>query len=134
MTNQNATGMTYDATGVNYALLDRGKRSAQELCRETLSNPASRGVRVVPWSLGESVSLVRSGRHYLGHVTEGLGTKNLVADALAEQLRIVQGAEASVESGYFSIGICAAATMLNDLITLGILPVSLQIRRLEGCL
>jgi phosphoribosylformylglycinamidine cyclo-ligase len=72
---------------------------------------------------GESAYLLETPDSYLAHVEEGLGTKNLVADAM---LRL------SGESHYASIGIDTVATIANDMITTGALPVSIAMHVAVG--
>jgi phosphoribosylformylglycinamidine cyclo-ligase len=61
--------------------------------------------------------------HYLAHVEEGLGTKNLVADAM--QL-------ATGRTFYREIAIDTVATIVNDLITCGALPMSIAMHAAVG--
>ncbi len=108
--------MTYASVGVVYGDMDPFKILAQRLARQTNRNVVRRGRTPVEWTRGESVFVYQdtnSGRYY-GHVEEGLGTKNLVADALAEEL----GGAAY----YDYIAKDTVAMIVNDLITLGILP------------
>jgi phosphoribosylformylglycinamidine cyclo-ligase len=72
---------------------------------------------------GESSYLLEAADHYQAHVEEGLGTKNLVADAM---LRLAN------QSFYRNIGIDTVATMVNDLITCGALPVSVAMHAAVG--
>jgi phosphoribosylformylglycinamidine cyclo-ligase len=67
---------------------------------------------------GESAYLIETDDSYLAHVEEGLGTKNLVADAMLTL---------SGKSYYANIGIDTVATIVNDLITTGALPISVAI-------
>jgi phosphoribosylformylglycinamidine cyclo-ligase len=64
---------------------------------------------------GESAYLLETDTGYLAHVEEGLGTKNLVADAMLQL---------TGRSYYANIGIDTVATIVNDMITTGALPVS----------
>src|SRR3989344_7185921 len=74
--------MTYAGVGVDYNANDFFKRKAQEGASATDLNIGSLGYKVVEWSRGESAFLLEAADHYLAHVEEGLGTKNLVADAM----------------------------------------------------
>ena len=81
--------MTYAGTGVNYDVMDPFKRAAQLAARTTTNNIErwDRGGSLpdfceVEASRGESVYLIETPHNYLAHVEEGLGTKNLVADAM----------------------------------------------------
>jgi phosphoribosylformylglycinamidine cyclo-ligase len=59
----------------------------------------------------------------LAHVEEGLGTKNLVADAMLDLAE---------ESYYANIGIDTVATIVNDLITTGATPISVAMHAAVG--
>ena len=116
-------GLSYEQAGVNYDRLDAFKRACQHaaatttgaLPRHGLSEPAS--VR------GESAYLMEGPDEYLAHVEEGLGTKNLVADAM-EAL--------TGRSFYANIGVDTVATIVNDLVTTGALPVSVAMHAAVG--
>jgi len=72
---------------------------------------------------GESAYLIEADDHFLAHVEEGLGTKNLVADAV----QAVTG-----RCAYREIGIDTVATIVNDLVTCGALPVSVAMHAAVG--
>ena len=74
--------MTYAAAGVDYEAMDPFKRLAQRAARETAKNILRLGFSEVEMSRGESAYLMDAGDHYVAHVEEGLGTKDLVADAI----------------------------------------------------
>lgn len=107
--------LSYEAAGVKYDTLDAFKRACQQQARTTtgalrelnLSEPAS--IR------GESAYLIEAADQYLAHVEEGLGTKNLVADAMQKL---------TGKCYYHAIAIDTVATIVNDLITCGALPIS----------
>jgi phosphoribosylformylglycinamidine cyclo-ligase len=103
--------------GVDYTKLDPFKVLAQRMAAETDGNLPSR-FRVLPWSRGESAFLVadQEANCIHGSTIEGLGTKNLVAED--RDLRDAAGAIRFYES----IGIDNVAMAVNDLITLGVLP------------
>lgn len=107
--------MTYAGTGVDYEAMDPFKRLAQLAARETAGNIRRFGFSEVEMSRGESAYLIETPDCYLAHVEEGLGTKNLVADAM---YRLTE------KSYYDQIAQCAAAAIFNDIITLGALPLS----------
>src|SRR6185312_10590444 len=71
----------------------------------------------------ESAYLIETPDEYLAHVEEGLGTKNLIADAM---LRLTGN------SFYRNIGIDTVATIVNDLITTGALPISVAMHAAVG--
>ena len=98
--------MTYAASGVDYDPLDAFKRACQREAATTRGPLAEVG-----GTRGESAYLVDLGDGtLLGHVEEGLGTKNLVADALGDPAL------------YFNVGVDTVATIANDLITVGCPP------------
>ncbi len=61
--------------------------------------------------------------HYLAHVEEGLGTKNLVADAVYAQ---------TGQCFYREIAIDTVATIVNDLVTCGARPISVAMHAAVG--
>lgn len=107
----------YARAGVNYSTIDSGKLRAQHSALSTAETLASRGFREVSASRGESAYVIDLGDRYLSTVTEALGTKNLVADAT----RPITG-----RTYYDAIARDTAATILNDLATLGGHPLSLM--------
>lgn len=107
--------LSYESSGVRYDQLDAFKRACQRAARTTAPLLAAHGYREPAETRGESAYLVEGDDHYLAHVEEGLGTKNLVADAVYA---------ATGRSFYAGIGIDTVATIVNDLITCGALPVS----------
>jgi phosphoribosylformylglycinamidine cyclo-ligase len=106
----------YAAAGVDYDKLDRGKRLAQAEALATATSLAARGYAELPETRGESAYVVDIGDAYLSSVTEALGTKNLIADAV----RPLTG-----RSHYDTIAEDTVATILNDLATVGGVPLSL---------
>jgi phosphoribosylformylglycinamidine cyclo-ligase len=84
---------------------------------------ADHGYREPPEVRGESAYLIEAKDHYLAHVEEGLGTKNLAADA-AEA--------AGGRCFYREIGIDTVATIVNDLVTCGALPISVAMHAAVG--
>lgn len=117
------SGLTYESTGVDYTPLDAFKRACQQsagttvgcLERHHLTEPAN--IR------GESAYLLEAADRFLAHVEEGLGTKNLIADAM----RKLTG-----KSFYRNIAIDTVATIVNDLVTLGALPISVAMHAAVG--
>ena len=105
----------YAAAGVDYDLLDPGKRLAQDAARATADHLARHELSEVAGTRGESAYVVDAGPFYLATLTEGLGTKNLVADAV----RPLTG-----RTHYDQIARDAVATILNDLATVGAAPVA----------
>jgi phosphoribosylformylglycinamidine cyclo-ligase len=118
-----AAGMNYEQSGVNYDRLDAFKRACQQAAATTSGALASHGMSEPAAIRGESAYLIEMPSEFLAHVEEGLGTKNLVADAM----RQLTG-----RSYYRNIGTDTVATMVNDLITTGALPVSVAMHAAVG--
>lgn len=115
--------MTYAGVGVDYEAMDPFKRLAQLAGRETAKNILRLGFSEVEMSRGESAYLMDAGDHYVAHVEEGLGTKDLVADAMYRS---------TAKSYYDRIAQCTVAMIVNDMITLGALPLSVAMHLAVG--
>lgn len=115
--------MTYADSGVEYGVLDRFKREAQQAARGTAEQLLRFGFTEVGFSRGESVYLIETPYNFLAHVEEGLGTKSLVADAMYELTGRLY---------YDSIAQDTVAMIVNDMITLGALPVSVAMHLAVG--
>ncbi len=118
--------MTYASTGVNYDVMDPFKRMAQLAGRETAGNITRLNggeFREFEPSRGESAYVIEAAESYLAHVEEGLGTKNLVADAMYTL---------TGKSYYDQIAQCTVAMIVNDLVTLGALPLSVAMHLAVG--
>ncbi len=102
---------SYQEAGVNYDQLDALKRFAQMAARETDGNLPP-GISGVADSRGESAFVIDVGPFYLATVQEGLGTKNLIAEALGTP----------EETHFDKIGRDTVAMIVNDLITVGARP------------
>jgi phosphoribosylformylglycinamidine cyclo-ligase len=117
------TGLTYHASGVDYDLLDAFKRECQRAASTTRGALARHGLNEPAAIRGESAYLIELPDGYLAHVEEGLGTKNLVADAM----------QAATGTCYYrAIGIDTVATIANDLITSGARPVAIAMHAAVG--
>ena len=119
-------GMTYAGVGVDYDAMDPFKRMAQIAGRETAPNINRLNggeFRELEMSRGESVYLIETPNEYLAHVEEGLGTKNLVADTMYKL---------TGKSYYDNIAQCTVAMIVNDMITLGALPLSVAMHLAVG--
>jgi phosphoribosylformylglycinamidine cyclo-ligase len=121
-------GLTYAATGVSYADMDPFKVKCQQRAVKTSQNAKRFGLEFVESSRGESVQLLReyvrdNAHKYIGHVEEGLGTKNLVADAMQK----ITG-----KCYYNQIAQDTVAMIVNDMVTLAIMPVSLAMHLAVG--
>ena len=123
MAQSDATVLTYDASGVNYDLLDAFKRACQREAAGTARNLPKHGLSEPPGVRGQSAYLIETPDEYWAHVEEGLGTKNLVADAMAR----IAG-----RTFYRQIGIDTVATIVNDLVTTGAAPVCVAMHAAVG--
>lgn len=110
------SGLNYEQAGVRYDRLDAFKRACQQAAATTTGALAAHGLTEPKSIRGESAYLIETPDEFLAHVEEGLGTKNVVADAMAKL---------TGKSFYRNIGIDTVATMVNDLITTGALPISI---------
>ncbi len=108
--------LTYKQSGVNYAVVDSLKRMAQAAGKQTDKNIFGTGFSVFAASRGESASVIEQDNQYLAFVQEGLGTKNLVADAMYE----ITG-----KTYYDAIAQDTIAMIINDLISVGARPIEL---------
>lgn len=115
--------LSYESSGVRYDQLDAFKRACQRAARTTAGLLADHGYAEPATTRGESAYLIEAGDHYLAHVEEGLGTKNLVADAVYA---------ATGKCYYREIAIDTVATIVNDLITCGALPISVAMHAAVG--
>ncbi len=118
--------MTYSGVGVDYDAMDPFKRMAQLAARETAGNITRLNdgeFREFEASRGESAYLIEAAKSYLAHVEEGLGTKNLVADAMYQL---------TGKSYYDQIAQDCVAMIVNDMITVGALPLSVAMHLAVG--
>jgi phosphoribosylformylglycinamidine cyclo-ligase len=116
-------GLSYERSGVDYGPLDAFKRACQRAAAGTVDALRSHHLSEPAGIRGESAYLLETPDEYLAHVEEGLGTKNLVADAMAALGR----------GGFYrNVGIDTVATMVNDLITVGALPISIAMHAAVG--
>lgn len=115
--------LSYEASGVRYDQLDAFKRACQRAARTTAGLLREHGYAEPATTRGESAYLIEAADHFLAHVEEGLGTKNLVADAVAA---------ATGRTFYREVAIDTVATIVNDLITCGALPISVAMHAAVG--
>jgi phosphoribosylformylglycinamidine cyclo-ligase len=116
--------LTYAASGVDYDSLDAFKRHCQGAAAQTGSFLTRYGMKEWAGTRGESAFLIETPGGIIAHVEEGLGTKNLVADAM---LPGKNGFEP-----YFPIGIDVVAAIVNDMITVGAVPTALAMHVAVG--
>ncbi len=115
--------LSYGSSGVDYDQLDAFKRACQRAAKSTAGALADHGYAEPAGIRGESAYLIEAADHFLAHVEEGLGTKNLVADAVYAE---------SGANFYREIAIDTVATIVNDLVTCGALPVSVAMHAAVG--
>jgi len=111
------TPLDYASAGVRYDLLDALKVHAQRAAQATARQLAVHGVRELERSRGESAYVLDLGGLLIASVTECLGTKVLVADAVRAS---------SGRTHYDTIAQDAVAMAVNDLITVGATPLAVQ--------
>lgn len=109
--------LTYAQVGDNYDTKDPVKKIAQAAAATTAKNLTHHGFAEVPASRGESAYVWQQGRTLMASVVEGLGTKNLVADAM----RTITG-----KTYYDVIGHDTVATIINDLVSVGATPLTVH--------
>ena len=110
MVNQNA----YRQSGVDYEVLDRVKREAISLASATAPLAALSGATEFSSSRGCSAYVIKVGDVTLATVVEGLGTKSIVADQFLDITGV---------SRYADIAQDAVASIVNDVISVGAIPV-----------
>jgi phosphoribosylformylglycinamidine cyclo-ligase len=103
---------TYAQSGVNYQQIDPIKVLAQQQAQQTASNLTTQGMHEISASRGESAYVWEEADAYRALVVEGLGTKNLVADAMRSKSKTY----------YDQIAQDTVAMIVNDLIVVGALP------------
>ncbi len=133
--------LTYEDAGVDYDRIDPLKVLAQRAARTTGANLGSAGAREVPASRGESAYVVDIGDAYIASITECLGTKALVADAVREvsgrtrydhiaqdTIALVADVvrEVSGRTWYDHVAQDTIATAVNDIVTVGARPLSIH--------
>lgn len=109
--------LSYSQSGVDYELIDPLKVAAQRAAAATAPQLQSHGFSEVQASRGESAYVVDVGPFYLASIVECLGSKALVADAMAQL---------TGRSYYDAIAQDTIAMAINDLITVGATPLVVQ--------
>ena len=105
--------LSYSGSGVDYGSLDPAKLLAQRAAASTAGALARFGLAEVPGSRGESAYVWEEPDAYRAFVIEGLGTKNLVADAM----RAVTGT-----TYYDAVARDTVAMIVNDVLVVGAEP------------
>src|SRR3990167_5625377 len=117
---------------VNYSDLDPFKIAAQQAAATTSRNLEEYfGYHFLEESRGESDCVWYENERYQAMVAEGLGTKNLVADRLFEEIKTASQnlsaianvvGENSAKTHYDAIAQDTVAMVVNDLIVVGAMP------------
>ena len=115
------TELNYKNAGVDYAKIDPLKVLAQGAAADTARNLTPHGFSEVTASRGESAYVVDCGDFYLASITECLGTKALVADAMR-----ALPANSAGRTYYDQIAQDTLAMAINDIITVGATPISVH--------
>ena len=104
----------YQASGVDYSVLDRVKHDAVARAAATGHLLESHGGREIVGSRGSSAYVFELGGLTLALVVEGLGTKALIAE---------EWLQTTGQSRFRDIAIDAVAAIVNDVISVGANPV-----------
>jgi len=107
----------YSSAGVDYHRIDALKIRAQQAALSTARHLAARGHHELERSRGESAYVIEAGGILIASVTECLGTKSLVADAV----RPISG-----RTHYDTLAQDTIAMAVNDLVTVGATPLAVQ--------
>lgn len=110
--------ITYAQVGDNYDTKDPIKKLTQTAAKQTALNLKKHGFEEISDSRGESAFVWQQGNVLMASVIEGLGTKNLIADAM----RKIADPEQSRRTYYDVVGWDTVATIINDLATVGAKP------------
>ncbi|HEY7223041.1 MAG TPA: AIR synthase-related protein [Micromonosporaceae bacterium] len=110
-------GGVYESAGVDYDLLDAGKRHSLAQALLTSGLAASRGARALDASRGEPAFLFALGGRHLAMVLECLGTKSVIARQYQELTGV---------NRFDWVGIDTVAAVVNDLICVGALPLTVN--------
>jgi phosphoribosylformylglycinamidine cyclo-ligase len=109
--------ISYGSVGVDYDLLDAGKRHSIAAALLTSGLAARRGAYPIDESRGEPAFLIRLGDAHLALVLECLGTKSVIARQYQELTGI---------NRFDWVGIDTVAAVVNDLICVGALPLTVN--------
>jgi len=106
---------------------DLFKKGFIDLLQKTVKSLSALGLGIVPESLGEPATLIdfKADDFYLAFKTDGVGTKSLIADTMAKEIR-KNRKNIPVSRLYAGLGIDLIASNVNDLICLGAKPIALS--------
>ena len=116
-TGSNGGTVSYESAGVDYELLDAGKRHSLAQALLTSGLAAPRGAHAVDASRGEPAFLFQVGDTHLAMVLECLGTKSVIARQYQELTGV---------NRFDWIGVDTVAAVVNDLICVGALPLTVN--------
>lgn len=108
-----ASSSSYSAAGVDYGVLDVGKRQALAHALATSPSLAARGGRARDDSRGEPAFVFELAGQTFAFVLEGLGTKSIIARLVHEELG---------QNLFSNVAYDAVAAIVNDLCCVGALP------------
>ncbi|MEU3523160.1 AIR synthase-related protein [Streptomyces sp. NPDC038707] len=103
----------YEKAGVDYQVLDRVKRAAVERAAATAGLLGAVGAKEFAGSRGSTAYVLEVGGLTLATVTEGLGTKSVIAE---------QYLELTGESRFADLAVDAVASIVNDVVSVGAKP------------
>jgi phosphoribosylformylglycinamidine cyclo-ligase len=109
----------YRRAGVDYAVLDAGKRRALEEALATSHWLAAAGARAIDGSRGEPAFVLRFAGSTLAFVLETLGTKSIIA---REYHELTSAGEQAGANRFDDVAYDTVAAVLNDLVCVGALP------------
>jgi phosphoribosylformylglycinamidine cyclo-ligase len=109
----------YRRAGVDYAVLDAGKRRALEEALATSHWLAAAGARAIDGSRGEPAFVLRFAGSTLAFVLETLGTKSIIA---REYHELTSAGEQTGANHFDDVAYDTVAAVLNDLVCVGALP------------
>jgi phosphoribosylformylglycinamidine cyclo-ligase len=104
---------SYRAAGVDYEVLDAGKRLAMARALATSSLMSTRGAIALDASRGEPAFAFELDGRTMAFVVEGLGTKSIISRAVLETLGVNRFADVAYDT---------VAAIVNDLSCVGALP------------
>ena len=109
--------LNYKKSGVDYSAIDPIKKLAQTAAKATAKHLELAGFSEIADTRGESAYVWKQGNVLMASVIEGLGTKNLVADAMQKITK---------KTYYDVVGHDTVASIINDLISVGARPLVLH--------
>lgn len=110
-------GASYRAAGVDYDVLDAGKRMAMARALASSGLMQARGGAALDASRGEPAFVFEMEGRSFAFVVEGLGTKSMIARAVLDELGVNRFADVAYDT---------VAAIANDLCCVGALPLVLN--------